>query len=94
MFKVGDYVMGLDRSYLRSLYRVHKIVNDKQFDLEFIRLGLTVGKPGEMSHDRYIKDFGLASALDIKISEGWEHVGSLVRLLDKLEIKKSYLELL
>ncbi len=91
---VGDYVMGIDRSYKRSVYRVHKIINTELFDLEFICLGgrMGGGLSPELSPNRAIKDFGILTPKEVHKELGYTHFENLVWLLCRTGVTKSYPE--
>ncbi len=90
MFKSGDYVMGKDRSYARSLYQVIEVVNATHFKIRFIILGGMVGKGTDDEVGlRRMQEFGLASAIDIKIAFGYEALKKFFKILNKLELTKS-----
>lgn len=81
MFKIGDYVTGVDRSYKRSIYRVNHIVDSYYFDLAFICLNGRLGKPEDILGDRNIVDFRLALAEEISEELGFALKMNLIRMV-------------
>lgn len=92
MFQVGDYVMGKDRSYKRSVYRVHKIVNNDLFHLQFICLGSNVSDKLEVITDRNMVQYEVITMNEVHKELGYKHVINLKFFLWELGVTKSYPE--
>ena len=82
--KVNDYVMGKDRSYRRSVYKVTRFIDEESFELEFICLDGRLGQ-GEKC-ERIIEEFTVAD-LDVVHKElgkalGYFLIGFVIQLVD------------
>lgn len=82
--KVGDYVMGKDRSYRRSVYRVIRFIDSDMFDLEFICLDGRLGIGEKCA--RYIAEFEVADP-DVVHQQlgralGYSLIGFVVKIID------------
>lgn len=65
MFKVGDFVIGEDRGYKRSIYKIIRFGDPGEFDLLFCALGGRLGRPTDISEQRAISEFRLATDKEV-----------------------------
>ena len=68
MFKIGDLVTGVDRSYQRSIYKVIKHVDGHSVQLLFIHLGFSIHNKVEITYPRLKTKFRLATDEEIGLS--------------------------
>jgi hypothetical protein len=87
LFKVGDYVTGLDRSYRRSIYQVVDMydtnLNLPAFSLKFIVLNGRLGQDGEL-YERMQHEFRHAPPEEVKYELGIAYTLILIRMVEQL----------
>ena len=92
MFKVGDYVVGINTTYKRSIYRIIRFNEHGQFDLLFCAFSDRLGKPNEVSYARETDEFRLAETQEVYLDIGFALKVNLNRIVNRLlKIKKSSL---